>query len=131
MKKITAFLTLFLALTITLSAQNEVKTPEQEKTITKVSENIYAVEIKDTDGFIIQKGAYYKKDNELLPHGTWTLFSHKSTDVLTKIRYNKGEKQWLETKINGKVVRMNQNDITIHNLKRRIASLEKRIDSES
>lgn len=129
MKKITTLLTLLFAITFSLNAQNEVTTPAQEKVITKVTDNTYTVEVKNDDGLVIQKGEYFRTGNDLLPHGTWTLYAHNSTDVLTKIKYDKGEQLWLETKIDGEFVRMDNADIKIHQLETKIASLEKKIES--
>jgi hypothetical protein len=129
MKRITTLLTLLLAVTFSVNAQNEVTTPSQEKVITKVTDNTYTVEVKNVDGLVIQKGEYFRNGTDLLPHGTWTLFAHNSTDVLTKIKYDKGEQLWLETKIDGEFVRMDSDDIKIHQLETKIASLEKKIES--
>lgn len=129
MKKLTTLFTLLFLVTFSLNAQQEVITPVSEKTITKITDNTYTVEVKSKDGLLIQKGEYFREGTDLIPHGTWTLYAHNSTDVLTRIKYEKGEQVWLETKIEGKFKRMDNDDIKIHKLETKIASLEKKIDS--
>jgi len=129
MKKLTILLTLLLAVTLTVNAQNEVTNPTQEKVIKKVSNDTYTVEIKNIDGLLIQKGEYFRSGNDLIPNGTWILYAHNSTDILTRIKYDKGQQLWLETKIDGQFKRMDNDAIKIHQLETKIASLEKRIDS--
>ncbi len=129
MKKLTLIFTLILSVTLTLSAQNNSNKSDLEKTVTQVSENIYSIEVNDEDGFIIQKGEYYSNGKTLLPHGIWTLYAHKSNNVLTRIKYNEGEKIWLETFVNGEMKRMNKEEITIHKLQTRIAALEKKVEA--
>lgn len=49
--------------------------------------------------------------------------------MLTRIKYDKGERIWLETKIDGKFKRLSNNEIIIKQLETKIASLEEKIDS--
>ena len=127
------FITSFLICGISLSgfAQNNVKSSDFNKTVIKTSETSYDVLIKNKEGLIIQKGEYAKAGDKLLPHGTWTLFAHNSDKVLTKIKYDKGEKIWLETNVNGETKRLNSRDLTIHRLETRIAHLENKIESDN
>ncbi len=129
MKKLTMLLALFLSVTLTLSAQNDVKSTDIKKTIIKIADDSYSLKVTDADGFVIQEGEYLTDGKTLIPHGTWTLFAHKSDEILTRIKYDKGQKIWLETIIDGKMKRMDKDDITIHKLETRIASLEKKIES--
>lgn len=102
---------------------------EPEKTITKITESIYSVEVKASNGNVIQSGEYLLVDKQPLNHGIWTLFAHNSADVLTRIKYDKGERIWLETKIDGKFKRLSNIEIIIKQLETKIASLEEKIDS--
>jgi hypothetical protein len=130
MKRLTTIFAFLLMVAFTVNAQNlETTTPTLKKVVTKTSDNTYSVEVKNADGLVIQAGEYLKNGTELIPHGTWTLYAHNSTDVLTRIKYEKGEKIWLETKIDGQFKRMDNNEIKIHQLESKIVSLEKKIDS--
>jgi hypothetical protein len=129
MKKSILLSALVLLFTIGINGQSISLDQEPEKTITKITDSIYSVEVKASNGNVIQSGEYLLVDNQLLNHGIWTLFAHNSADVLTKIKYDKGERIWLETKIDGKFKRLSNNEIIIKQLETKIASLEEKIDS--
>ena len=128
MKK--AVLTLaIIALTAvsTTNAQYSVTTPETKKVVTHDIGNHYDVVYTDAEGRIIKEGHYFKVDDKLKPHGIWKLYNEKTFELITTAKYDKGEQLWVETKIDGKVIRVDQNDLTIKKLEDRIASLEKQI----
>lgn len=127
MNKLFSVSVLIIVFTLGVNAQFNVTKPTQEKIITKVSDEFYSVEVKDEKGFTVQQGMYLAEGNKLIPHGIWTLYAHQSDEVLTKIKYDKGEKIWIETLLDGEKVRVDQNQLTILRLESRIASLEKKL----
>ena len=129
MKKSILLSALVFLFTMGINGQSVSLDQEPEKTITKITESIYSVEVKASNGNVIQSGEYLLVDKQLLNHGIWTLFAHNSADVLTRIKYDKGERIWLETKIDGNFKRLSNNEIIIKQLETKIASLEEKIDS--
>lgn len=127
MKKLLSITILLLAFTVTAIAQHTVTDANHQKKITKISDELYSVQIEDDNGFIVQKGMYWVDGEKLLPHGIWLLYEHQSNIVLTRIKYEKGVQIWVETNVNGERIRVDQNQITIRNLESRIIALEKQL----
>lgn len=127
MKKLLSITVLLLAFTVTAIAQHTVTDANHQKKITKISDELYSVQIEDDNGFIVQKGMYWVDGEKLLPHGIWLLYEHQSNIVLTRIKYEKGVQIWVETNVNGERIRIDQNQITIRNLESRIIALEKQL----
>lgn len=127
MKKLLSITVLLFAFTFAATAQHNVTDANHQKKITKISEELYSVQIEDDLGFIVQKGMYWVDGEKLLPHGIWLLYEHQSNIVLTRIKYEKGVQIWVETNVNGERIRVDQNQITIRNLETRIIALERQL----
>ena len=127
MKKLLSITVLLFAFAFAATAQHNVTDANHQKKITKISEELYSVQIEDDLGFIVQKGMYWVDGEKLLPHGIWLLYEHQSSIVLTRIKYEKGVQIWVETNVNGERIRVDQNQITIRNLESRIIALEKQL----
>ena len=128
MKKVVLTLAVIALTAIsTTNAQNSTTTPESQKIVTHDIGNYYDVVYKDAEGRILKEGHYYKMDDRFKPHGIWKLYDRNTFELVTTAKYDKGEQLWVETKIDGKILRVDQNDLTIKKLQDRIASLEQQI----
>ena len=125
----TLILTLVLSFGFAVGAQAQYQITNQvnDKKITKITDNLYNVEIFDAQGLLLQKGQYWKMGNKLLPHGEWTLFSQDSDQVITSATYNKGQQVYIETIVDGTVIRADENLIAIKRIENEIKNLEKRL----
>lgn len=123
------FLTLILSIGFAVSTQAQYRVTNEvnDKKITKIGEYLYDVEIYNEKGEILQKGQYWKDGNNLLPHGNWVLYSQSSDDIITTATYEKGQQVYVETNINGTMLRADENLIAIKRLERQIKELEKRL----
>ncbi|MCG8374038.1 MAG: hypothetical protein MI700_10910 [Balneolales bacterium] len=124
---ITLALLVFTGLSST-TAQNINPENNIEKVVTHVIGKYYDVAFYNTDGELLQSGQYYQVENKLKPHGIWKLYDTNTLALVTTAKYDKGEQLWVETTIDGKVVRLNQYEIQIHRLQNRIAELEEKVD---
>ncbi len=100
-----------------------------QKQLLSLPGNVYVMTITDQEGDLLQKGTYLKVDNRLIPHGIWRIYDTNTHDLVTKSEYNNGIQKWVETTIDGAVVRYNQQDIELNKLHKRIAKLEKQVNS--
>jgi hypothetical protein len=80
-----------------------------------------------SEGNVLQSGNYYKVDNRYLEHGIWKLYDFNTLELITKAKYDKGEQIWIETKIDGKLIRVTKEEKEVIALKARIAELEKQL----
>ncbi len=133
MKTLILTLVLFLFSGFTNStAQNAIEQVENQKIVTHLIGDHYSMTMYSVDGDILQQGYYYKSDNTLLEHGIWKLYDYNTYELVTKIKFNKGEKIWIETNIDGEFVRITQQEIEVNRLKNRITALEKQLaDSDT
>ncbi len=133
MKTLILTLVLFLFSGFTNStAQNAIEQVENQKIVTHLIGDHYSMTMYSVDGDILQQGYYYKSDNTLLEHGIWKLYDYNTYELVTKIKFNKGEKFWIETNIDGEFVRITQQEIEVNRLKNRITALEKQLaDSDT
>lgn len=110
------------------NAQQTVTNTENEKIVTHVSGSNYDVIFTNADGDILQEGHYYKIDDRFKPHGIWKLYDRNTLDLVTTASYDKGEQIWVETIIDGKILRVNQNDLKVKRLENRIVALEEKVN---
>lgn len=127
MKPLLLTLVLSIGFAVSTQAQYRVTNEVNDKKITQVGEFLYDVEIYNTKGEILQKGQYWKDGKKLLPHGNWVLYSQNSDDIITSATYVKGEQVYVETNINGTMLRADENLIAIKRLEQQIKELEKRL----
>ena len=120
---------LLLSLTLGVQAQSSVENENHVKTLEQIDSRTYKVTYKDDAGIIVQKGQLWKQGKKLIPHGTWTLFSSTGKEVLTRTEFDKGEQIWIETKIDGKMVRYSQKQLAIKRIENEIKKLETRLAS--
>lgn len=109
------------------NAQQTTESNENKKVVTYISGNNYDVIFTDNNGKVFQKGQYYKIGERFKPHGVWKLYDRNTFNLVTKAEYDKGEQLWVETIIDGKMIRVDQDDLKIKRLEERIANLEKKI----
>ncbi len=113
----------------TTNAQQSTTPPDDQKVITHTRGNYYDVVTKTTEGKILQEGQYYKEGDRFKAHGIWKLYDRNTSELVTKAEYDKGQQLWVETKADdGKIVRIDQHELTVKRLEERIAVLEKQIE---
>lgn len=100
---------------------------EIKKIVSHVIGNHYEMVKTTTEGNVLQRGNYYKVDNRFLEHGIWKLYDYNTFELVTKAKYNKGEQIWIETKIDGELIRVTKEEKKVNALKARIAELEKQL----
>ncbi|MBO6794760.1 MAG: hypothetical protein JJ895_12685 [Balneolaceae bacterium] len=128
MKTFTLILALLIFSGLTNStAQNTVQHEEHQKVITHLSGDHYSMTAFSADGGILKEGFYLKSDEKFLKHGIWKLYDYNTYELITKIKFEKGVKVWIETEIDGEFVRFTQQEIEVNRLKNRIATLEKQL----
>lgn len=120
---------LLLCLTLGVQAQDTVENVNHVKTLEQIDSNTYNVIYKDNDGIVVQKGQFWKEGKRYIPHGTWTLFSSTGKEVVTRSAFDKGEQLWIETKIDGEMVRFSQKELAIRKIENEIKKLEARLAS--
>ncbi|MEO1023329.1 MAG: hypothetical protein AAFW89_12370 [Bacteroidota bacterium] len=108
MKKVIslALLTAFLSLGVTAQVEYEIKNENHKKEVVQLTPHIYRVTFTNADGEIVQTGQYFERNQKMLPHGVWKLFAPETGHVLTKAKYKKGKQLWVETIIDGKLVKV-------------------------
>ena len=102
---------------------------ENEKVVTHIDGNNYNVVVFNTKGNLVQEGQYYKIEDRFKPHGLWKLYDNNTLELVTRAMYDKGIQLWVETNIEGKLIRVDQLDIEANKLKTRVATLESKIDA--
>ena len=107
----------------------QVTNTENERIVTHVAGNEYSVLVMNADGNLVQEGQYYKVGERFKPHGIWKLYDNNTLDLVTRAMYDKGVQLWVETYIDGKLLKVDQQDIEVNRLKTRVAALEKKIES--
>ena len=112
----------FAHLTAQLQPEIEIK-----KIVSHVIGNHYEMIKINTEGNVLQRGNYYKVDERFLEHGIWKLYDYNTFELVTKAKYNKGEQIWIETKIDGELIRVTKKEKEVIALKARIAELEKQL----
>jgi hypothetical protein len=126
----TLLLTLVFILFTGLSnstAQNTIEQVENQKIVTHLIGDHYSMTMYSAEGGVLQEGFYFKTDESFLEHGIWKLYDHNTYELVTKVKFDKGEKIWIETNIDGEFVRITQQDIEVNRLKNRISALEKQL----
>ena len=122
---VTLFLLLLTGFTNT-TAQNKIDT-ENEKIVTHIVGNHYDVVMFSSTGEILQEGHYYKDGDRFLEHGIWKLYDYNTYELVTRAKYDKGVQIWVETWIEGEMIRVTQRDREVSSLKARVAELEKQL----
>lgn len=105
MKYIISSILFALVLTTGLFAQQNIINEQHQRIISHVEGNIYDVQFLNSNGLLVQEGQYWRDGNSLKPHGQWKLFAYKSSNVVTKATYDKGEQISVETIIDGRIVK--------------------------
>jgi predicted 2-oxoglutarate/Fe(II)-dependent dioxygenase YbiX len=119
---------LFVALFSTsLFAQQQITNEEHERILTHVEDNLYNVQFLNSTNEIVQEGQYWKENETLKPHGTWTLYSMTSGDIVTTSTFDKGERISVETIVDGKIVKADKQQLSILKIEKEIDRLEKRL----
>ena len=108
------------------TAQNKVD-KENEKIVTHVVGNHYDVIMFSSTGEVLQEGHYYKEGDRYLEHGIWKLYDYNTYELVTRAKYDKGIQIWVETWIDGEMIRVTQKDREVSSLKARVAELEKQL----
>lgn len=108
------------------TAQNKVD-KENEKIVTHVVGNHYDVIMFSSTGEVLQEGHYYKEGDRYLEHGVWKLYDYNTYELVTRAKYDKGVQIWVETWIDGEMIRVTQKDKEVSSLKARVAELEKQL----
>lgn len=119
---------LLVATVSATNAQYTVTNHDDERIVTHVSGDQYDVVYKNADGKILQEGQYLKMGKKLKPHGIWKLYDRNTFDLVTTAKYDKGEQLWVETNIDGQIVKVEQSELEVKRLQERIATLEKKIE---
>lgn len=128
MKKLIVTMALIIVTALSAAnAQHTVTNVENEKIVTHSGGDEYNVVYKDADGRIFQEGLYLKIGDKFKPHGVWKLYDRNTFALVTTAKYNKGEQIWVETNINGQLVKFDQQDLKVKRLEERIAALEKKL----
>lgn len=109
------------------TAQNTIEQVENQKIVTHLIGDHYSMTMYSAEGGVLQEGFYFKTDESFLEHGIWKLYDHNTYELVTKVKFDKGEKIWIETNIDGEFVRITQQDIEVNRLKNRISALEKQL----
>ena len=109
------------------TAQNIIEQVENQKIVTHLTGDHYSMTMYSAEGGVLQEGFYFKNDEGFLEHGIWKLYDHNTYELVTKVKFDKGEKIWIETNIDGEFVRITQQDIEVNRLKNRISALEKQL----
>ncbi len=98
-----------------------------QKQIEQIDHNLYSVTFTDEDGKILQKGQYWKEKGHYKPHGIWTLYCRSTGEMVTRSKFKKGAQEWIETRIDGKMVMFTEKQLEIKDLKEKIKTLESRL----
>ena len=109
------------------TAQNNIKNTENEKIITHIIGKHYNVVMLSATGETLQEGHYLKEGDRFLEHGIWKLYDHNTYELVTRAKYDKGLQLWVETWIDGEMIRVTLQDKEVHKLKTRIAELEEQL----
>ena len=112
------------------TAQNINQENDIKKIVTHVIGKQYDVVFYSSTGELLQSGQYYQVEDRLKKHGVWKLYDSNTFELVTTAEYNKGERLWIETIIDGEVIRLNEYEIQIHRLQNRIAELESKIETK-
>lgn len=120
------FVTVLLT-SVVAHAQVTVENQPNKKVISVISDNLVDVQFEDIDGNVLQKGQYWITEGRYKPHGIWTLYTPGTDKILTSAKFEKGEKLWLETHLDGKKVKLDQEQLRIIRLEEKIAQLEKQL----
>ena len=91
--------------------KNTVSNEEHSKKLEQIDDNLYAVTYTDAGGKVVQTGQYWKEDKLYKPHGVWTLYCSETGELVTRSKFEKGTQEWVETKINGKMVMFTQKQL--------------------
>jgi hypothetical protein len=111
MKLIISTILFALVLTTGLFAQHTIINVEHKRILTQVEDSTYDVQFLDEKGNVVQKGQYWRDEDSLKPHGTWTLFAMNSNEAITRSTFNKGEQLSIETIIDGKLVSVDKEQL--------------------
>lgn len=129
MKKLIITMALLVVSAVTATnAQYTVTTTNDERTITHIGGDNYEVVYTDAEGNILKEGHYLKVGEEIKPHGVWKLYDRNTFALVTTAKYDKGEQIWVETNIDGQIVKVDQIELKVKRLEARIATLEKKIN---
>jgi hypothetical protein len=107
--------------------QKSIQNDAHKKQIEQIDQNLYSVTFTDEDGKTLQKGQYWKEKGHYKPHGIWTLYCTSTGELVTRSKFDKGTQQWIETRINGKMVMFTEKELEIKVLKEKIKTLESRL----
>ena len=127
MKKLVFTFVFLIVAAFTATNAQQITTPTENKTVTHVIGNHFDVVYTDVNGNMFQEGQYLKIDERFKPHGIWKLYDRNSFELVTTAKYDKGEQIWVETIVDGEVLRVNQYDLKVKRLEDRIAALEQKV----
>lgn len=125
----TLILTLVLVLVTgitTTTAQNTID-KQNDRIVTHLIGNHYDMIMLSSSGEILQEGQYYKEGDRFLEHGIWKLYDFNTYELITRAKYDKGVQLWVETWIDGEMIRVTQEERQVISLKARVAELEKQL----
>lgn len=125
----TLILTLVLVLVTGITnttAQNTID-KQNDRIVTHLIGNHYDMIMLSSSGEILQEGQYYKEGDRFLEHGIWKLYDFNTYELITRAKYDKGVQLWVETWIDGEMIRVTQEERQVISLKARVAELEKQL----
>lgn len=74
------------------TAQNTIEQVENQKIVTHLIGDHYSMTMYSAEGGVLQEGFYFKTDESFLEHGIWKLYDHNTYELVTKVKFDKGEK---------------------------------------
>ncbi len=111
-------------------AQNKtVSNEEHSKKLEQVDGNLYKVTFTDAGGKVVQTGHYWKDDKLYKPHGIWALYCSETGELVTRSKFQKGTQEWVETRINGKMIMFTQKQLQIKKLENEIEQLKTKVSA--
>ena len=118
---------IFLLLFTTGAAAQSITNEVHNKSLEKLSDNLYSVTYTTDEGQVLQTGQYWLEGERYIPHGIWTLHCSESGNVVTRTEFLQGKQLWIETTIDGKKVLFDEKQLAIKDLKKEIEKLENRL----
>lgn len=105
MKKPIITLLILLVTGLGYAQTTQVTNTENEKIVTHIAGNDYDVLVYNAAGKLVQEGQYYKIGERFKPNGLWKLYDNNTLELVTSAMYDKGVQLWVETYIDGKIIR--------------------------
>ncbi|MEX0608378.1 MAG: hypothetical protein WD016_03925 [Balneolaceae bacterium] len=127
MKTVLVFFAFSMISATGILAQQTITNHKHERILTHLEGNVFSVKFIDTEGNVAQEGEYWKQDNRFKPHGIWTLYAPNSDEIATKSEFVKGKQVWVETTVDGKIIKAGEQEIAINNIERQVQEPEKQL----